>query len=244
MKASRNDDCGGDRLARMVDGVAAVRGSMPQTPINGQNHRRDGDASGDHDQPQRRERIEHLTGHAGRHDKAGDHHHPDDRGRRRAALLVGPLGQQAPTATCRRRRPRRRSGKTRQPRAQCRTADASPSMRSRPTPAARRSPEPPCRRRSTAFAAHRDRNRGPMPGGTPEAHSESRPARPAGSRASPVRPPSPGSASRWSAPRSRRGRSEPDRAGRCRTRRATGLFMITPALIAASANALISMPTT
>ena len=35
-----------------------------------------------------------MPRHTGRHDKARDHHHPDDGGRGRAPVVVGALGEQ------------------------------------------------------------------------------------------------------------------------------------------------------
>ena len=163
-----------------------------------EHHRRDRYRPETTIEPARRERIEQMAGDAGGDDEAGDHHDPDDGRRRRAALVVGALGEQ---------HQQRRAGRAdadadqtecdhRQ--ARCRTADASPSTPSPPTPSSRRSRAPPCRRRSTACAARRDRSRSPRRGRNTckrivQGDQRARQHR----RHAPVRPPSRGSASKW-----------------------------------------------
>ena len=224
----RKRRCGAAGAVR--DGCRSVASlDAPHTAM-AQDNGRDSDTAGDRDQPQRRERIEHMAGDGRGHDEARDHHHPDEGRRRGAAPSARCAWPAAPTATCRRRR---RRAPIRQKRDDG-ERNAEQRMRRHPRRrrrrrAGRRSRAPPCRRRSRAFAGLPDPSHGPRPAGKPAAHSESQPARPAAIA---------GIASSTTITRlsvevvehhdRAERRSAPGRAGRCRTSRDRTAVIVAP----------------
>ena len=179
--------------------------STPQTASSVRTKAHAHDAAGDRDQPRRRERVEQAAGDAGGDGDAGDHHQPDDGRGRRAALRRRRAWPAAPGARC---RPRRRRGRSAGRPA---TASAMPrrGLRRHPGRGHRGQRRRPCQHRHAADDPGRapaadDRSRSPGAGAAPARRSAARPARRAASPAAPARPPSRGSGSRWSAPRSRR----------------------------------------
>ena len=168
---------------------------MPHTPISGQRHRRDG-----YDP----ETTTSLSGENGSSiwpatpvcdNKTRDHHHPNQRRRCGASLFIGPLWPTTPTATSGGPDPRADQ-------AECNDRERDAEQRMRLHPRGRDGGEQPAGRKTAMPPTIHGVRRAPeIRAVTPRRpehleHIVIAPARPAGSRASPVRPPSRDLASR------------------------------------------------